>query len=251
MMRFDPSTYRGLIAEPFGLRVAVGDQEAWRARRLEPWSGMLTPVDDQGRWGTCEAQSTTRILETLIQRDTGKRVQLSAEAVYRAAWEATNGKWPGDSGYSTGLVPGASFRACVRIGVLPSEATRVVASSITPSELERLLTHSPILCGTAVTGAWKTPRFGTGEIQPLYSPLDNSGGHAWVGHGLDVGGNGEPLLLAVNSWGTDWGYHGFFQMITRFYAQTALALPFAMSVERGWFDKDRTWEKYVSCKGAL
>ena len=195
---------------------------------VDEWDEWLTPIDDQGQTGTCVAQATTRIIETYIARFTGLRVQLDALAVYRRAWEIENRRpWKGDEGYADGLKIDAAVVALVDMGVLPvgTQCVEVPASPETISLALRKL--GPLLAGTCVHEGWLQENMNkeTGEIAQRPWLLN---GHAWAIVGIGRGRGGIALVRGANSWGEDWGWHGFFQWAMPNFRSCCVTHPIAI-----------------------
>lgn len=226
--------YRGIRTEGLTRGARVSDPGPFAAvlpARFDRWDAFTTPIDDQGATGTCAVQAMTRITETMVSAVTGDRPRFDALRIYRAIWEMENARaWPGEKGYGTGLKPDSAFRYGIAAGLLPPDAARVVADLDTPS-LVRALTFSPLFAASCVTEAWRRP----GLFGEIGAADVTSSGHAWIIPGLRPGeraGAGPvQMITGANSWGTEWGAGGFFQMTAGTYAGICWINPYSIAAD--------------------
>lgn len=249
-MKYSLPTYQGVIVDHREAMPSVADAPTLKAPqdvRFHEWDEWLTPVDDQGKWGTCVAQRDTRLIETMLHRHLGVYVQLDALAVYRRAWEIDNGKpWPGDAGYETGLRPHKGIEALIDLGVLPFHAEfKYIAND--EASIRAALVETPVLAATCVHEGWMQKNIDpdTGELAARQFVMN---GHAWILHALDVGSTGRVLVGGVNSWGTDWGWRGFFYWLHWNFVSCCLVHP-AVVAGVDWNSELRgrraAWERLV------
>ena len=243
-MNFDLKSFTGVLRTDRNLTVPILGEANRIPEAFERWDRWMTPIDDQGKRGTCVAQATSRIIEWAIWYFMGQRVQLDAERLYRVAWTLQNKKeWPGDIAYQDGLQMQAAYHAAIQEGLLGG-ASYMVNVPMTSIDIFDALAHGPLLAGTCVTRAWQNPQPDTGEILRANVEMN---GHAWTMHGM--GKSNEPdggaLVRGCNSWGTGWGYHGFFQIHVPHYIQCALCSP--ISIRDDWNRTliTRKWEGWV------
>jgi hypothetical protein len=248
-MKNTPLDYQGVVTTGLSMGLVppikgpISSPVEWRA-----WDLFLTPVDDQGRTGTCAAQAMTRIMEWAVVMHDGYRPRISPLKYYRAVWSDQNGKpWPEDgSGYQDGLQAYTAYTSGVKLGLLPPDAARVDAEP-TPASLAAALTASPLFAATCVTEGWRLPS-SLGEILDANVTVS---GHAWTISGLGRGRDGAQMVCGVNSWGMRWGWNGFLQMKLAQFARCSWIKPFAISADWAKWVAKGTWKDLLVGPGEL
>lgn len=194
---------------------------------LRPW---MTPVEDQGGLGSCTANALVGALEYLVRRVKGQHVDLSRLYVYfnQRLWDDSVRDDVGAS-VSDGIrvlsrvgVPREVSWPYARdlFGVQPPEAVYREAMNFRASDWWNLPVDAdairgclaagfPITFGTRVTESFvQTPRSGLCGM-PQGADDRRHGRHALLLVGYD---DRHRLFVVRNSWGRDWGDHGYVYM---------------------------------------
>jgi C1A family cysteine protease len=236
---------------------------------LREW---CSPVEDQGRLGSCTAQAGAGIIEYYEQKSFGRHIDASRLFLYKVTRNLM--KMRGD----TGAYLRSTIGAMVLFGVPPEEYWpytdgpedfdkeppafcysfaqnyktikyyRHDPPSATPEDiLNRVKTYlaagHPAMFGFTVYSSIEQAS-GSGRI-PFPSPLDKiEGGHAVVAVGYDdkmkirnryEGEEAEGALLIRNSWGQDWGEAGY-GWLPYDYLRKGLAEDFWSVLKKEWID---------------
>jgi len=236
---------------------------------LREW---CSPVEDQGRLGSCTAQAGAGIIEYYEQKSFGRHIDASRLFLYKVTRNLM--KMRGD----TGAYLRSTIGAMVLFGAPPEEYWpytdipedfdkeppafcysfaqnyktikyyRHDPPSATPEDiLNRVKTYlaagHPAMFGFTVYSSIEQAS-GSGRI-PFPSPLDKiEGGHAVVAVGYDdkmkirnryEGEEAEGALLIRNSWGQDWGEAGY-GWLPYDYLRKGLAEDFWSVLKKEWID---------------
>ena len=236
---------------------------------LREW---CSPVEDQGRLGSCTAQAGAGIIEYYEQKSFGRHIDASRLFLYKVTRNLM--KMRGD----TGAYLRSTIGAMVLFGVPPEEYWpytdgpedfdkeppafcysfaqnyktikyyRHDPPSAAPEDiLYRVKTYlaagHPAMFGFTVYSSIEQAS-GSGRI-PFPSPLDKiEGGHAVVAVGYDDkmkirnrydGEEAEGALLIRNSWGQDWGERGY-GWLPYDYLRKGLAEDFWSVLKKEWID---------------
>ena len=236
---------------------------------LREW---CSPVEDQGRLGSCTAQAGAGIIEYYEQKSFGRHIDASRLFLYKVTRNLM--KMRGD----TGAYLRSTIGAMVLFGAPPEEYWpytdipedfdkeppafcysfaqnyktikyyRHDPPSAAPEDiLYRVKTYlaagHPAMFGFTVYSSIEQAS-GSGRI-PFPSPLDKiEGGHAVVAVGYDDkmkirnrydGEEAEGALLIRNSWGQDWGEGGY-GWLPYDYLRKGLAEDFWSVLKKEWID---------------
>jgi len=195
------------------------------------WSGLIHPIRDQQRCGSCWAFSAAEVLTDRASIAAGKSTPvLSPEDMVscdktdmgcqggqlRTAWNYLK---------NTGIVSDACFPYAAGSGTAPScpskcangetwASSKVKAKSVyaikgVANMQKEIMTNGPIQVAFNVYKSFMS--YKSGVYSKHWYELLPEGGHAVkiVGWGTD---NGTPYWLVANSWNTSWGLDGFFKI---------------------------------------
>ena len=243
---FDPSAFQGLKRDQPYLAVPVLGEFLGISEAVTKWDRHLTPIDDQGKTGTCVAQAYTRFIEFLLSINLNKWVQLDALKFFRLAWERENRrKWEGEENYKDGLRIDTGFFALQEAGLLSMQAVKSKVGLDSRSIWEALQI-APLIVGTCVTSAWAAGRQNpsTGELRWANVEMN---GHCWLLHGMGVSNQvpPRPLVRGCNSWGPNWAWNGFFQIPFEHYVQCAICNPILIEDDPDFLKRDERWKDFV------
>ncbi len=263
------------ILEPTGLLVRATPGKRKRAAALPPSADLrkcCSPIEDQGRLGSCTANAGAGVIEYYERKSFGRHVDASRLFLYKTTRNLM--KMKGD----TGAYLRTTIGAMVIFGVPPEEywpytdapqgfdeeppafcysfaqnyKTLVYyrhdpAAAAPAAVIERLKAYlsagHPALFGFSVYSSIEQAAE-TGEI-PFPSPRDRmEGGHAVVAVGYDDAKEirnsyaDRPTagaLLIRNSWGKDWGEAGY-GWLPYEYVSKGLAEDFWSVLKKEWVD---------------
>jgi C1A family cysteine protease len=198
-----------------------------------------SPIEDQGKLGSCTANAGVGLLEYYERRALGKYLDASRLFLYKATRNLLG--WPGDDGAYLrttmkamalfGAPPeqywpykvshfndeppafcyafAQSYQALHYYRLDPPGATK---AQILSNVRRRLAAELPSMFGFSVYSSMPGVGEGTGDI-PFPADGDRlEGGHAVVAIGYDDSrkiGRQKGALLIRNSWGTAWGEKGY------------------------------------------
>ncbi|KAJ8621325.1 hypothetical protein MRB53_029854 [Persea americana] len=184
--------------------------------------GIVSPVKNQGHCGSCWTFSSTGALEAAYTKVTGKSISLSEEQLVDCATAFNN------FGCSGGL-PSQAFEYIKYNGGLDTEEsypytgvegscshiTLVVGFGVRTEGAEDKLKHAVGVIGP-VSVAFEVVdgfRFYKGGVYTSTAcgntEMDINHAVLAVGYGVE---NGVPYWIIKNSWGKNWGDHGYFKM---------------------------------------
>jgi cathepsin B len=193
------------------------------------WSGLIHPIRDQQRCGSCWAFSASEVLSDRVAIATNKASPvLSAEDMVscdKSDMGCQGGMLPNAWKYleNTGLVTDTCFPYTAGSGQAPSCVSKCVDSeSFTRTKAKsayaingaanmqkEIMTNGPIQVAFNVFKSFMT--YKSGVYKKHFWEILPEGGHAVkiVGWGTE---NGEDYWLVANSWNTSWGLSGFFKI---------------------------------------
>lgn len=197
------------------------DTKDWRKE------GIVSPVKDQGACGSCWSFSTTGSLEAAYTQLYGKNISLSEQQLCDCAQAYKN------FGCGGGL-PSQAFEYVKSIGGLETDAAypytatdgkchfssnkvavKVVDSVNITTDAENELKHAvalvrPVSVAFEVVSSFQSYKSGVYTSNTCgKTPMDVNHAVLAVGYGVE---NGMPYWIIKNSWGAEWGDHGYFKM---------------------------------------
>uniref|UniRef100_A0A7N0UW85 Cysteine protease n=1 Tax=Kalanchoe fedtschenkoi TaxID=63787 RepID=A0A7N0UW85_KALFE len=200
---------------------ALPDLKDWRE------VGIVSPVKDQGHCGSCWTFSTTGALEAAYAQAFGKGISLSEQQLVDCARAFNN------FGCNGGL-PSQAFEYIKYNGGLETEeaypytgndgsckfssenvGVKVIDSVNITQGAEDELKHAvgvvrPVSVAFEVVSGFRFYGKGVYTSDTCGSdPMDVNHAVLAVGYGVE---DGVPYWLIKNSWGSDWGDHGYFKM---------------------------------------
>jgi len=195
------------------------------------WPGLMHPIRDQQRCGSCWAFSASEVLGDRVAIATGKASPvLSPEDMVSCDSGDSGcqgGSLPGAWDYltSTGIVSDACLPYSAGSGTAPScskqcvdgedwdssivKASSSYAISGVDHMMQDIMTKGPIQIGFKVYASFMS--YQSGVYKKHEDEMIPEGGHAVkiVGWGVE---SGEDYWLVANSWGPSWGLDGYFKM---------------------------------------
>jgi len=195
------------------------------------WPGLIHPIRDQQRCGSCWAFSASEVLSDRESIKAGKATPvLSAEDLVscdKGDQGCNGGMLPHAWAYltQTGIVPDACYPYSAGSGTAPAcaqkcadsedwSSSKVKASSAyavkgVANMQKEIMTNGPIQVAFKVYKSFMS--YKTGVYKKHWYELLPEGGHAVkiVGWGTE---NGVDYWKVANSWNTNWGEDGFFKI---------------------------------------
>lgn len=189
--------------------------------------GIVSPVKDQGSCGSCWTFSTTGALEAAYKQAFGKDISLSEQQLVDCAGAFNNfgchGGLPSQAfeyiKYNGGLEPEGAYPYTGKDGVCKfsseNTAVKVLDSVNITLGAEDELKHAvalvrPVSIAFQVIHEFRLYKEGVFTSDHCgNTPMDVNHAVLAVGYGVE---NGIPYWLIKNSWGADWGDHGYFKM---------------------------------------
>jgi len=189
--------------------------------------GIVSPVKDQGHCGSCWTFSTTGSLEAAYAQAFGKAISLSEQQLVDCARPfnnfGCNGGLPSQAfeyiKYNGGLDTEEAYPYTGKDGVCKFSSENIgvqVLDSVNitlgaEAELKHAVgTVRPVSVAFQVVQSFRFYKGGVYTSDTCGSdPMDVNHAVVAVGYGVE---NGVPYWLIKNSWGADWGEHGYFKM---------------------------------------
>lgn len=231
------------------------------------WRKWCSPIEDQGRIGSCTANAGVAMLEYFQRRALGKHLDASRLFLYKVTRNLLG--WTGD----TGAFLRTTMKAMVLFGVPPEQywpyqiasfdneppafcyafaqsyqTVRFYRQDPPGTQPDKVLANVrrflaaglPCMFGFSVYSSMPGLGEGTGDI-PFPQQGDNlRGGHAVLAVGYDDAhkiGKERGALLIRNSWGAQWGQQGYGWLPYR-YVEQGLAVDFWSLVRAEFVDTD-------------
>jgi C1A family cysteine protease len=190
-----------------------------------------SPVDDQGRLGSCTGNALAGAIDLLENKDNKINVRVSRLFIYYQERVTEN-----DINLDHGAYIHDGVTACTEIGipletvwpydinqfaVKPSDAAyadagkRKVTGSAKCQNIDDIKTAlsngHPVVGGFTVYQSFESPYVARTGIMhmPNVNQEQNLGGHAVCFVGYD---DARSVFIVRNSWGINWGDHGYFYM---------------------------------------
>ena len=192
-----------------------------RAPKEKLWvtEGAVTKVKNQGSCGSCWSFAAVGGLETWYQQKSGKlrnfAEQEYLDCTYEGQKDGCNGGWP-DNGYEYSAKKGGRLAATsdypykASDGACRSETVRNAAVSHKITGSVRVGSNELYNIQALADGSLSMAFEVTGKCQQYRSGIlkDNTCTGA-INHGVTGVGYTEQYVLVKNSWGSNWGDHGY------------------------------------------
>ncbi|KAL2945104.1 Thiol protease aleurain-like [Bienertia sinuspersici] len=189
-------------------------EKDWRSE------GIVSPVKDQGHCGSCWTFSTTGALEAAYAQASGKIISLSEQQLVDCAGafnnHGCNGGLPSQAfeyvKYNGGLDTEEAYPYTGKDGDCKFSAQNVavqVRDSINIT-FDAVAFVRPVSVAFEVVDGFRFYKEGVYTSTTCgNTPMDVNHAVLAVGYGVE---DGVPYWLIKNSWGADWGDHGYFKM---------------------------------------
>ncbi|XP_010541349.1 PREDICTED: thiol protease aleurain [Tarenaya hassleriana] len=189
--------------------------------------GIVSPVKDQGKCGSCWTFSTTGALEAAYHQAFGKGISLSEQQLVDCAGAfnnfGCNGGLPSQAfeyiKYNGGLDTEETYPYTGKDGICKYKAENVGVNVLNSINItlgaEDELKHAvglvrPVSVAFQVVDDFRLYKKGVYTSKTCgNTPMDVNHAVLAVGYGVE---NGVPYWLVKNSWGADWGDNGYFKM---------------------------------------
>ncbi|EEF46275.1 thiol protease aleurain-like [Ricinus communis] len=201
--------------------VALPDTKDWRE------VGIVSPVKNQGHCGSCWTFSTTGALEAAYHQAFGKGISLSEQQLVDCAGAFNNfgchGGLPSQAfeyiKYNGGLETeeaypytgedGACKFSSENVGIQVLDSVNITLGA--EDELKEAVgLVRPVSVAFEVVSGFRFYKSGVYTSDTCGStPMDVNHAVLAVGYGVE---DGVPYWLVKNSWGENWGDHGYFKM---------------------------------------
>lgn len=201
--------------------VVLPESKDWRE------VGIVSPVKNQGSCGSCWTFSTTGALEAAYHQAFGKGISLSEQQLVDCAGAfnnfGCNGGLPSQAfeyiKYNGGLDTEEAYPYTARNGLCKFSSENVGVKVIDSVNItlgsEAELKHAvavvrPVSVAFQVVTSFRFYKRGVYTSDTCGSTsMDVNHAVLAVGYGVE---NGVPYWLIKNSWGAEWGDHGYFKM---------------------------------------
>lgn len=145
---------------------------------------------------------------------------------------------------SGGLLLRQGFYAMRQMGILPPDA-QLLSIDPTMEAINAQLKLTPLVQGHIVSEGWYDPNPENGCLDHTKLPKPGDGGHATCLMGQSVD-DGIVFPISQNSWGTDYGWKGYFLMTADFWNACYLGDgPCTATMPKGW-ETWTGWKKFVT-----
>ena len=188
---------------------------------MRDWYTETVPTDAQ-ELPSCVGRAVAQLLMILRRRKEGRKAitkatMIDGDKIWKRAREMFYG---GDM--NGGLLLHEGVAAAENLGYLKAGSYRVFRPRNDLAEIDRYLSISPLLQGTATWPAWDMPSTQNGQIDR--GRPDWNAGHATLI--VDVQKrNGRYYNIFANSWGPKWGRHGYGLLTETAYRHAVLDRP--------------------------
>lgn len=185
---------------------------------MRDWYNEGVPTDAQ-RLPSCVGRAVAQMLMALFRRN-GRRVKIDGDAIWRRGREMFYG---GDM--SGGLLLHQGVFAAESLGLLRKGEYEIFRPANDLAEIDRYLSISPLVQGTATWPAWDRPNPVNGQI--ARGTPNRNAGHATVIFDVQKR-NGRYYNIFANSWGRSWGRHGYGILTEAMYREATLDRPLGL-----------------------
>lgn len=248
----------------------VGTPELWRGCKIRPsitstirngfvqpdtlpetgWSKYSIPTFNQ-LWPSCVGQASANWLEHMLRRYIGMDVlapneQLDGDAFWRKAREMFYADEDGIANYTDGILLDQAFLAMIELGALP-KGTHLGRVPTDWNRIYRQLKRTPLIQAHIVHQGWFACNRENGQIGENHKVFPWGGGHATLMvEALTQQRDGvhHHYVMSQNSWGREYGYHGYFLMSLLEWEQCYIDGPMYAEMPDGWKEW-RGWENFV------
>ncbi|KAL3744659.1 hypothetical protein ACJRO7_013860 [Eucalyptus globulus] len=200
---------------------ALPEMKDWREK------GIVSPIKDQGHCGSCWTFSTTGALEAAYHQAFGKQISLSEQQLVDCAgafnnfgcsgglpsqafeYVKYNGGLDTEEGYPYTAVDGSCKFSADNVGVQVLDSVNITLGA--EDELKHAVAFvRPVSVAFQVVKDFRLYKSGVYTSDTCGSTsMDVNHAVLAVGYGVE---DGVPFWLIKNSWGADWGDHGYFKM---------------------------------------
>lgn len=216
----------------------------------QEWFNEAIPTINQ-HGPSCCGQAWANWLEMMLRRyhPEGRGVLKEGEQLDGYAIWKHGRKMFYDGIETGGLYLPQGFHALMDLGMLPP-GTALFSISTDRNAIFKALAATPLVQGTIVGRDMDFPNPENGQIDESIIPsIRVDGAHATV---IMAGliQNEEPFLCAQNSWGSDYGWDGYFTMtMDHWYSVWIGDGPYTALLPFHWWEWDG-WRKYVTREAA-
>lgn len=233
----DPSYWCGALARP-GIS-CVNLESAGASDDGPPpstWLPHAVPAENQNG-DSCVGHAWANWIELMLRRHCGRQVLAEGEQIDGdAIWKYGRQRfWHGD--LHGGLYLDQGFWACKELGLLPPGA-ELVQCLRGWRDQGVALEIAPLIVGHAVHDGWWKPDPKSGCLDHAPVAAGRNGYHATCRIGRLIQGD-THFYQGLNSWGSDWGWHGTFLMTESEDAEGRMSDgPYSAALPQGW----ESWE---------
>jgi len=193
---------------------------------MRNWYTETVPTDPQ-KLPSCVGRAVAQMLMILRRRKDGrnaisKATMIDGDRIWKRGREMF---YDGDP--DGGLLIHEGIHAAESLGYLKKGRYRIFRPRNDLTEIDRYLSISPLLQGTATWLAWDSPNELNGQIGR--GRPDWNAGHATLIVDVQLRG-GKLFNIFANSWGMDWGRFGYGILTESLYRQSALDRPLGISL---------------------
>lgn len=224
----------GVIPTPPELRATTFDpkfaNQPMFATGKSNWFDEVIPTKAQVD-PSCVGRSTAQLLMALIRRQFGsdaipKGYKLDGDFLWKSRRKRM---YKGDM--SGGLQLNEGVDEAVHLGWIAGVEYGMASIPLEFDYLDRMLRVTPLLLGFAISPGWYEASEETGQIGFSGLPNPNEG-HAVLG--VDTTRmSGAEFLVIANSWGMNWGRHGYGTLTMGQAKQQALSSAIALYLPQG------------------
>jgi Papain family cysteine protease len=233
----------GCLAWPSNLQKLAAAESPGKLPADVGWYDYSVPTINQ-LGPSCCGQAWANWMEMMLRRYVGKDcLQPGEEIDGRAIWAKGRELFYGGA-QTGGLYLGQGFAAMIALGMIPPKSQLL---DVDPSidAMAAQLQKTPMVQGHVVCEGWYHPNPENGCLDHSTRPGPGDGGHATCLMGLSVKNN-TVFWVAQNSWGTDYGWKGYFLMTDSMWKTGYLGEgPCTAALPDGWEQFDG-WKQYVT-----